>query len=209
MGYQDLVMYFTTMFAMTNPFGGVGIFLGLVGDQPITTQRQIARKTAFSCFIILLVVTFLGASILNLFGIKIYALQLAGGLIITLMGLHMLQSNQTSMHQVDQDPKQNKTPDIAVVPMSLPLITGPGAMTVVMVFVSRAAPSLFDKLKVSVANLILVLIIYTFLYFAPDIKSILKDSGVRIVTKVMGVILVAMAFMMLGEGVNAFLASRV
>ena len=117
MGYKDLVMYFTTMFAMTNPFGGVGIFLGLVGDQPITTQRQIARKTAFSCFIILLVVTFLGASILNLFGIKIYALQLAGGLIITLMGLHMLQSNQTSMHQVDQDPKQNKTPDIAVVPM--------------------------------------------------------------------------------------------
>ena len=204
MNKANLITYFTTMFAITNPLGNTGIFISMTGSQTVSEQRKTAYKTALSSFLILLIVTFIGSDLLSVFGIDIYAFHLAGGLIILVMGMHMLQSKQDSIHTSKEDVVDAKnSANISVVPMSLPLVAGPGAMTAVIVHASKAH-SLLGKMEYVGVNLILMTILYLMLYFSSNIKSMLGNSGIRVVTKVMGMILVAMAFMMLGAGITGF-----
>jgi multiple antibiotic resistance protein len=197
------------MFAITNPIGNTGIFISMVGSQSVSQQRKTAFQVALSSFIILLIVTFCGKELLGIFGIDIYAFQLAGGLIILVMGMHMLQSKKESIHNSHEDTLDAKNNNsIAVVPMSLPLIAGPGAMTAVIVHAAKAN-GLDGKLEMTVVNLILMIIVFTMLFFSPYIKKLLGESGLKVVTKVMGMILAAMAFMMLGEGVTGLVANIV
>ena len=105
----NLITYFTTMFAITNPLGNTGIFISMTGSQTVGEQRKTAYKTAMSSFIILLIVTFIGSDLLSVFGIDIYAFHLAGGLIILVMGMHMLQSKEDSIHTSKKDVVDEKT----------------------------------------------------------------------------------------------------
>lgn len=206
---QELITYFTTMFAITNPLGNTGIFISMVGSQSVSQQHKTALQVAFSSFIILLIVTFFGKELLDLFGIDIYAFQLAGGLIILVIGMHMLQSKKESVHNSQEDTLEAKNSNsIAVVPMALPLIAGPGTMTAVIVHAANAN-GLVGKLEMTVVNLILMIIVFLMLFFSPYIKRFLGDSGLKVVTKVMGMILAAMAFMMLGEGVTGLVTKIV
>ena len=201
MTVQDLITFFTTMFAITNPLGNTGIFISMTSSQSVSMQRKTALNVAISSFTILLIVTFCGKALLELFGIDIYAFHLAGGLIILVMGMHMLQAKQEGIHSDKKDVVDAKSSNnIAIVPMSLPLIAGPGAMTTVIVHASKAH-GIAEKLALTGANFVLMLIVFIMLFFSSYIKKFLGDSGIRVVTKVMGMILVAMAFMMLGDGV--------
>lgn len=102
--------------------------------------------------------------------------------------------------------KEAATKDsIIVVPMALSLIAGPGAMTSVIVFASKM-PTIEGKLAISVVNLLLMVIVFVLLFFSSYIKNILGDSGIRVVTKVMGMILVAMAFMMISDGLGGMVS---
>ena len=205
MHMQELVTYFTTMFAITNPIGNTGIFISMTSSQSVKSQRKTAFQVVTASMIILAIVTFFGDDLLNLFGIKVYALHLAGGLIILVMGMHMLQSKEDSVHTSHKDIVAAKSSDnIAVVPMSLPLIAGPGAMTAVIVYASKH-PGFESAVGITLANLVLMVIVFVMLFFASYIKNLLGDSGIRVVGKVMGMILVAMAFMMLGDGITGYL----
>lgn len=203
MNKQMLITYFTTMFAITNPLGNTGIFVSMTTDLSKKKQRKVALQAAFASFIVLVLVTICGKEILDVFGIQIYAFHMAGGLIILIMGLHMLQSKKESMHshtgEDEDDSESAKSDSIAVVPMALPLIAGPGAMTSVIIQVSKM-PSIEGKLLIIAVNGVLCMIIALFLFFSSYLNRILGDSGVRVVTKVMGMILVAMAIMMIGDG---------
>ena len=206
MEIQYLITYFTTMLAITNPLGNAGIFISMTSSLPLKEQRYTAFKTAVASLIILTVVTLCGREILDAFGIQIYAFHLAGGLIILTMGMHMLQSKADSVHTNQDDVKEAATKDsVAVVPMALPLIAGPGAMTSVIVYASKM-PTIEGKLALSVVNLLLMVIVFVLLFFSSYVKNILGDSGIRVVTKVMGMILVAMAFMMIGDGLGGMVS---
>ena len=202
MNKQMLITYFTTMFAITNPLGNTGIFIGMTSNVSTKQQRKVALQSAFASFVILVLVTLCGKEILDLFGIQIYAFHMAGGLIILVMGMHMLQSRKEAVQSDSEDNHQHGHNDenIAVVPMALPLIAGPGAMTAVIIQASKIS-TLYGKCIIIGVNAGLCAIIALFLFFSSYIKRFLGDAGIRVVTKVMGMILVAMAIMMIGDGV--------
>jgi len=212
MNKQMLITYFTTMFAITNPLGNTGIFIGLTSSLSTKQQRKVALQSAFASFVIFLVVTLFGKEILDLFGIQIYAFHIAGGLIILVMGMHMLQSKKESVHGDASDEadhggaaSEHNPESIAVVPMALPLIAGPGAMTSVIIQAAKM-PTLAGKLLIMGVNAGLCVVIAFFLLFSSCIKRCLGDAGIRVVTKVMGMILVAMAIMMIGDGLSGMTA---
>ena len=195
-----LIAYFSTMFAITNPVGNASIFIGLTADNSIDEQRKIAIKAAVSALVILIVVTLVGADILHFFGVNAAALESAGGLIILIMGLHMLQAKSSPVHMGDDDHAHAQAKeDIAVVPLALPLIAGPGAMSTVIVYVSKYS-TIADKMSIVMINVLVAALVGFFLYLAPFVKRYLGPSGIGIVTRVMGMILMAMAFMMLSSG---------
>ena len=200
-----LIAYFTAMLAVMNPLGNVGIFIGLTAGSAVKEQRSIAIRTSTAVFTILLLMTFAGTDILHFFGLNVSALEAAGGLIIMLIGVHMLNAEQSPVHSTDSDLKHAKIKsDIAVVPMALPFIAGPGAMAILIASVGKH-PALADRLSFVLVNGVLSGIIFAFLFFSPYFKRILGDIGLGIVTRIMGMILVAMAFIMLTSGLKTLL----
>lgn len=202
---QLLITFIVTMFAITNPFGNLGIFIALTADKTVEEQRVIAMKTALACCVIFLVVTWFGQLILDFLGITVPAFEVAGGIVIMLIGLSMLQSKSSSLVQTDKEKKSAAVKaSVAVVPLAMPIIAGPGAISTILVDLHQF-PSIIAKVWVSVCDVILALIIMIVLLFAAPLRKFLGTSGISIMVRIMGLILIAMAMQMLTRGLISLL----
>jgi len=193
------------MFAITNPFGNLGIFIALTSDKTVQEQRLIAIKTAFACFVIFLLVTWFGDQILNLMGITVPAFQVAGGIVVTFIGLSMLQSKQSDVAHSPQE-KQDALAkaSVAVVPLAMPIIAGPGAISTILVDLHQF-PSVMAKIWVTVGNFALSIVIMLALLFAATLRKFMGSSGISVMVRIMGLILIAMAMQMFTKGLGALL----
>lgn len=197
-----LVKFFITMLAIMNPIGGVAIFLSLTEDYTEQQKRKEALQAALSIFIILVIVTWVGMFILNVFGVSVPSFRIAGGIIILLMGIDMLQSKPSPIHHTDEEHSHAKTKNsIAVIPMAMPMVAGPGAISTIVVF-SHSIVGWQGSVLLSVVDLLLALIIAVLLFFSGFIGQLLGVSGTKIVTRLMGLILAAMAIDMIVDGMN-------
>ena len=192
------------IFSMMNPIGNLGIFAGMTADRSEAEARRIAWTCAAAVAITLLVVTWSGGLLLEFFGISIDSLRAAGGVIVLLIGLRMLFNN-TDHTQTPQEAEEAKDRDsIAVVPLAIPIIAGPGTMAVVLV-AAQQHPSILGKGEIS--GVILALSAFTGLLmsFAAPIAKRLGESGIGVVTRVMGLVLAAIAMGLLAEGLKGML----
>lgn len=200
-----LVKFFITMIAIMNPIGGVAIFISLTENYTEQQKRKEALSTAVAILIILMIVTWFGMMILNLFGINLASFRTAGGIIILLMGLHMLQSQPNQFHHTaDEHEAAKKRESIAAIPMAMPLLAGPGAICTIVVY-SHYFSGFSGNLKMSVVDLILAVIIGALLFFSGFIGRLLGEAGTKIVTRIMGLILAAMAMDMIFSGLTSAL----
>jgi multiple antibiotic resistance protein len=201
-----IINFCVAMLAITNPIGNLGIFLGLTGDKSLQEQRKTAIHAAISIAIILVLVVWIGHMLLGFFGISTAAFESAGALIILLLGLSMMHGgNSSPMHHTQSEHENAKIKDaIAVVPLAIPIVAGPGAITTIIIH-SHQFATVSDKLLMSGLCLINALILGVAFYFAPVIGKLLGEAGIKIVTRLMGLILSAMAFDMLGHGLAVLL----
>lgn len=196
----EFVRFLTTMFAITNPFGSLAIFIGLTMGKTQHERRKIGLQSAMAVAILLLVVTWIGPSILDVLDISIADLQLAGGLVITLIGLTMLRSQKSEMSTTNEEQEEAETKaSIAVVPLAIPIIAGPGAITAVLVNVNLYS-GYMSKLYISLGNILIAALIAVTFYFAGPLNRLLGDSGIKIAIRLTGLILVAMAMGLLTSG---------
>ena len=196
---QLLVAFFVTMFAITNPFGNLGIFIALTADKTVPEQRKIAVRTAVACCIIFLTVTWVGELLLKFLGVTVPAFEVAGGIVILLIGLHMLQSKPGSASASNDAHSTASKSSVAVVQLAMPIIAGPGAISTILVDLHQF-PSLMAKVWVSVCDIFLAVAIMIVLLFAAPIRKFLGTSGISIMVRIMGLILMAMAMQMLTRG---------
>ena len=202
---EQLVTFAVAMLTITNPIGALAIFAGLTADRSDSEKKASAFKAAFAVAVILLVVTWAGKYVLEIFGITPPGLEVAGGVIIALMGLSMLQSKTSEIsHTKDEDAAAAASPSIAVVPMAMPIIAGPGGITTV-ILATHKFPSFEEKLQVSATCVALAAIIWLCLYFAAPISRMLGVAGMNIVTRIMGIVLTVIAFHMLTTGLKTLL----
>ncbi|QVV66441.1 MarC family protein [Synechococcus sp. LA31] len=189
------------IFTIANPIGNLPIYLSFT-DGNKRKDRAIASSAAFTFLIALLLADWLGNDLLNFFGISRAAFQVAGGLIVVLIGLSMLRSEPSKVHHdpdsVDRD--QNSSVK-GIVPLGIPLLAGPGTLT--LVIADPLAASLMGKVEISLVILILSLVVYAIFDAGDMLSSKISTSALQVLTKIMGLLLTAIAIQMLFSGLSA------
>ncbi len=191
------ITVFTGFFAITNPISNMTIFMSLVDEADVTEKRAISRKAAFVAFIIVLVFVILGKFIFQLFGITIPAFKITGGILIFYVGFEMLQSKKSNVKHLN---KTKLDEDIAISPLAIPIIAGPGTIVTAMNFVSNA-----DYIKITI-----VIAIYAVMCFLNYIAFNLSDFIVRnlgrnvisVIGKIMGLIIAIIGTSMIIQGIK-------
>ncbi len=203
--WSTFLIFVTAMLTITNPIGSLPIFAGMTSDRSDSDKKILAAKAAFAIATILLVVTWTGGFLLQLFGLTIHAFQAAGGLIVLLLGLSMLHGAPSGQqHTPAEDEEASARNSIAVVPIAIPLVAGPGAITTVLLETQKH-PHLLEKIEISLICISIGLLFWLCFHFASPIASRLGVSGIAVVTRIMGMILAAIAFGMLAEGIKGLL----
>jgi len=203
MTITDAIKFMVAMIIMLNPLGSISIFLQLTKHS--TKHQAIARTITFTITIIMLVTLWTGEGLLNLLGITIPSFRFAGGIILLLMGLSMLQSQESPVSHTSADDEAAKDRvSIAVVPMSLPVIVGPGAIST-LIIATGDYPRLIDRLTLSVICILLGIGVGAMMYYATAILRLVGDSVIKVVTRIMGMIIMAIAVGMLADGLIGLL----
>ena len=191
----------TTIFVMADPFGNIPLFLGLTDGMSGTERRYVITKASVVATVILVAFALVGKWFMDLLAISLNSLRIAGGLLLLVIAFDMLMSTGLHAKRTEGRPPEDLEDDwesVAITPMATPLIVGPGVMTVTIVYMNDAAG--LDKLFILAAILIAMLGSWLILVNSDLLYSVLHRDGTRVLTKVMGIILAAIATQMITSG---------
>lgn len=200
----QLVTFTAAMFAVTNPFGNLAIFISLTKDRTPKQISKVSFMTGIAVAIVLLVSTWLGNGLLHFFSIAIWGFEIAGGFVILLIALSMLQAQKPkSSHERNEEAQfASGKESIAVVPLAIPIIAGPGAMTTA-VLAGQKYTGFVNHLYLSAGCLVLAVLITIILLCSSLITRLLGTQGLKIFTRIMGLLLMAIAFDLIIGGIRA------
>jgi multiple antibiotic resistance protein len=198
------ISVFLAFFAVMNPISNAAVFVGLTGDQDHGSRTAIALKSVITAFCIILFFCILGNAIFHLFGITLPALRITGGVLIFLVGFHMLQGQPSKIHHPETDPAQSDPTDetnVAISPLAIPILAGPGTIATAM---NYSATGSYAQIAITITAFS-VLCVITFLAFVSGERliQILGKSGMDVVTRMMGLILAVVGTQMLIEGIQS------
>ena len=200
MSFSDYINSFVALFAISNPMGNLPIYIGLTANRSKKQRQQTIKTTSIAFAIILIVSCFMGEAILSAFGISIASFRVAGGFLIFIVGFHMLQAKTSAVkHTSEENQEAQSANSIAIVPLALPLLAGPGTISSVIVLAHKTQ-SLTDKLGLSLVIVLLSSMIFISYSFAPVIGRLLGKTGMNIVTRLMGLVTMAMAVEFMANG---------
>ena len=203
MKISQLINFYIAVLMVCSPFSAIPVFLGLTQGKSLQERRKIALVAFFSVGIILVLVTWIGTPLLSFFGIRIGAFQLAGGIIVFLLALSMLNAEVSRMVQTSEDQEEAKKKEsIAVVPLAMPLMAGPGAISSVIV-ATELFPSTEHRMYLSLCFLLVAVTLGLCLYFSSFLERWLGATGLNIVNRIGGLILAAIAMETIAKGVVA------
>jgi multiple antibiotic resistance protein len=183
----------SSIFFLVDPFAALPTFLAITdGDDPGRRKRT-ARKGALTALIVLSAFAFAGQQLFKLFGITLPAFELAGGIVLLLIGLDMLQAKRSPTQETPGDTEEAAQKDDAgIVPLGVPMLAGPGAITSVMVLVGQAQ-SKWQMAAILISIALTALICYLVLGHSSIVVRVIGNTGIRILVRVMGLLLVALA----------------
>ena len=205
MTYAETVKFLVAMIIMVNPLGSLSIFLQLTKPFSIAHQRKTAIICGFTITLIMVITIWIGSQLLELLGITIDSFRFAGGIILLLTGLSMLQSKESPMnHTPEDEAAAEHRHSIAIVPLALPIIIGPGAMST-LIIASNDYPNFFLKTWLSLLCLILAAGMFILLYYGAIIGRVVGESIMKVITRVMGMIIMAIAVGMLANGLTGLI----
>ncbi len=205
MTWNELVTFAAAMFTITNPIGNAAIFIGMASQRSAGERHKIIITTVLASAIILVVITWAGEGLLGFFGVSIPALQATGGVVIALFGLSMLHARHSGLHTNEDERGEAQTKDsIAIVPLAMPIVAGPGTITTVIV-ATHTHKGVTNNLEISLVCVAAVLVVGACFLAAAPISRVLGIAGMNILTRFMGLILTAIAIGMLAQGIKGLL----
>jgi multiple antibiotic resistance protein len=192
---------FLALFPIVNPFGGIPIFFSLTEKFSPGDRNHTALKTSLYVLVILVTFLFFGRFVLNLFGISLPVLKIAGGLIVanTAWGMVTASSRITSAESDEATTKD----DISLTPMAMPLLSGPGSIGVVMGLAAHV-DSLTSYLGMVIGITVLAVSVYLFLRFGGPLVGRLGPGAVGAITRIFGFLILAIAVQLIWDGVADF-----
>ncbi len=196
---------FTTFFAVVGPIDVSAVYAGLTAGMPPKQRRNTAIKGVLIATVILLLFAFFGKSLLNYLGITLASLKTAGGILLLLVGINMVfaTSSGISSTTADETEEASHRTDLSVFPLATPLIAGAGTMGAVVLLMANAEGDVLKTTAVIVALLANLALTLVFLLTASQIQRLLGVTGLNVISRVMGVLLTALAVQFMFDGVRA------
>lgn len=190
----------SSVFFLVDPFTAIPTFLAMTPEDIPGERRRTARRAAVTCFIVLAVFAAAGGLIFKVFGITLAAFKIAGGLILLMIGLEMLQARRSGTKQSPEETAECSAREaIGVIPLGLPMLAGPGAISTVMILTGESRH--WWQLGVIFAVIALTAAISFWVLSAADrVGRYLGQTGIRIMTRLMGLLLTAIAVQFIING---------
>lgn len=191
---------FVALIAIVNPIGIVPIFLALTSSDTEKERKHTAHLSAFSVGMILLLAAFAGEAILSFFGIGLPSFRVGGGILVLLMAISMLQAKQSRIRQSPSEAEYaEEKENVAVVPLAIPLMAGPGAISLAIIH-GHQAVTFSSKLMLGASIVAVALVALISLHLAKPIGKALGVTGLNIATRIMGLILASIGVQMIAQG---------
>lgn len=191
------------LFAIVDPVGVIPIFLLATRGYTLAQSRTAARLAAFTVFGVLMLFTFAGQIILDFFGIRLAAFSVAGGLLLLLLALSMVQAHVSPQRQTQEEAMEAEEKDaVGVVPLGVPLLAGPGAITHMIVAAGAARGEPVQQAALLIPVALVALSVWLSFRAAPVIERRLGRTGIHVVTRLMGLIIAAISIEMIANGLG-------
>jgi len=190
----------SSVFFLVDPFAAIPVFLSMTPGDSRVQRRQTATRAALTCLIVLSVFAAAGGLIFKVFGITLPAFKIAGGIILIMIGIEMLQARPSGTKQSPEEQAEGTAREtVGVIPLGIPMLAGPGAISTVMILVGDSRrwwhfAVVFAAIGVS------ALVSYWVLSAADRVGGYLGETGIRIMTRLMGLLLTALAVQFIING---------
>lgn len=203
---QYFVLCLTTFFTLINPIGIAPLLLVMTERFSKQDKINIAWTGSITAFLTLIIFSILGSVIFNFFGITIEAFQIMGGILFFRNGLRMLEAKVGRSRTTPMEQEESlESDDIAISPIGIPLIAGPGAITASMLLSSQT-PKLYSYATLGLSIFLVLFIVYLILRNGDLLMKALGHSGMRVIQRLMGLILMVIAVQFVINGVMSVLA---
>ena len=200
--FPDYVKIFVSLIAIVNPIGAMPIFINLITDVQDDIRRRIVNVVAMTVAIILLVSLFFGEFILEFFGISVHSFRVGSGILIMLMAISMMHAKISPISQTKEEADESRDKEsVAIVPLSIPLLAGPGAISTIIIDAHRGSGvAHYGIIALEIGLLCSVL--WAVLRLSPIISRHISATGINIFTRIMGLILAAIAIEFIANGLK-------
>lgn len=197
---SEFLKSFVAILAIINPIGVVPLFLALTASESESERKHTAHISAYSVATILLMSAFAGEIILAFFGIGLPSFRVGGGILVLLMAISMLQAKQSRLRQSPSEAEYaEEKENVAVVPLAMPLMAGPGAISLAIIH-GHQAVSMPQKVMLALSIVSVAIVVLISLHLAKPIGKALGVTGLNIATRIMGLILASIGVQMIALG---------
>lgn len=199
------LLCFTSLLAIINPLSAAPMYLALTDGYTAEHRRRTLRSAIVTAFLVLLVFASLGGTIFQLFGITIDAFRIAGGIIFFGIGMDMLQAKRTRGKATEEEEREATTKEeVGITPLGVPMITGPGAITTVMVLMTQATtPARVAVVGGAVVSVLAIA--WLVLAAAPRLLGFFGQTGLNVMTRIMGLLVTVIGVQFIVDGARPIL----
>jgi multiple antibiotic resistance protein len=193
---------FSMIFFIVDPLGNIPVFLALTEEASPAERNRTARRASIVTLLILLLFAFIGEWILRLFRVTISSFQIAGGILIFIIALSMLQARRSrAKSSPEEEHGRLQQEDISIFPLAIPMLSGPAAITTVMVLINLSA-SFTQRMIVILAIILTSLCCYFIMKESGRLLRVLRKTGINVLTRLMGLLLAVIAVQFVINGIK-------
>jgi len=199
------IKIFTTLLAIVNPLGAIPIFISLTSSMGAGERRRIIDTASITVVVVLIVAALLGKPLLDFFGISIASFKVGGGILLLLMAISMMQAKYAQTKQTrEEEAEAEEKESIAVVPIAMPLLAGPGAISTIIIY-ADASPQILHLTLLIISSILVALLTWVALNIAAPLRSVMSKTAINIATRLMGLLLAAIAVEFIAGGLTVLL----
>ncbi len=195
------------LFAIVNPIGNLPVFISATNQWSKREKSRTANIVGITVFVVLAITTFFGNDILDFFSISIPSFQVGGGILILLMSINMMHGKQSHTRQTPEEAQTMADKSaIAIVPLSIPIYAGPGAISSVIISADKSV-NFIHQTSLLIPIAVVSLLVWVTLRLSGNITQWLGTIGINIITRLMGLILAAMSVEFIAHGITGLFPS--
>lgn len=204
--YLELyVVFVVQLFIIVDPIAGIPLFLAITPHKNKVERRIIARRSCIIAFLVIVFFMVAGPYVLSYFGIQTPAVQVCGGLLLFLIAYELLHGHATATGTSSKDARlAEEKEDVSVTPLAIPLLAGPGAIATTLIFAGRAN-TLVSMAMLGLGAATVFGLTFTFFYWADELGKLIGALGMRIVTRIAGLLLAFIAVQYVIDGAKTLL----